>query len=212
MASSAASEEVRRPTGWLFLAFLGVWIYLISVLLQLYYVQVAATLRLNASDVNDFLGVASGFGQIFVFAGLVAALWRSNLAAGLTSAGVTGLVLGAASVGILSLFEFALVMDFLSITIVPISSLLLGRTLGFTIANFLGFAGLASLAVGLTQATGLWRRLEIPEPRLAPTPTPTAAAAAPAPSAPPEMAAPTTSEPAMEPAEEPAPASEEEPT
>src|SRR2546425_10583790 len=72
---------LRSPRGWLFLAFLGVWLYLASQLLRLYPARVAEIVALPLSEVREVLALTSGLGQLLFFGGLVAALWRANRAA-----------------------------------------------------------------------------------------------------------------------------------
>ncbi len=164
MSSPSHGEVVRRPTTWLTAAFFGVWLYLIAAILQVYRAQVAGAFTMEPSDLSNLLGVTSWIGQTLFFAGLVAALWRSNLAAGLTGASVTGLTLGAAGIGMMCLFDLALLIRLLGVPIAPATSLLQAQDMITALGIFLGFAGLASLAVGLTQATGLFARAETPEP------------------------------------------------
>src|SRR2546427_6470518 len=90
---------LRSPRGWLFLAFLGVWLYLASQLLRLYPARVAEIVVLPVLEVREVLALTSGFGQLPFFGGLVAALWRANLAAGASSAGIRGLAFGVAGGG-----------------------------------------------------------------------------------------------------------------
>src|SRR2546428_4731276 len=90
---------LRSPRGWLFLAFLGVWLYLASQLLRLYPARVAEIVVLPVSEVREVLALTSGLGQLLFFGGLVAALWRANLAAGASSAGIRGLAVGVAGGG-----------------------------------------------------------------------------------------------------------------
>src|SRR2546428_681825 len=87
---------LRSPRGWLFLAFIGVWLYLASQLLRLYPARVAEIVVLPVLEVREILALTSGLGQLLFFGGLVAALWRANLAAGASSAGIRGLAFGVA--------------------------------------------------------------------------------------------------------------------
>src|SRR2546427_593833 len=73
---------LRSPRGWLFLAFLGVSLYLASQLLRLYPARVAEIVVLPAPEVKEILALTSGLGQLLFFGGLVAALLRAHLAAG----------------------------------------------------------------------------------------------------------------------------------
>src|SRR5256885_15465218 len=82
---------LRSPRGWLFLAFLGVSLYLASQLLRLYPARVAEIVVLPAAEVKEILALASGLGQLLFFGGLVAALWRAELAPGVSHPGVRGL-------------------------------------------------------------------------------------------------------------------------
>src|SRR2546426_5008499 len=104
---------LRSPRAWLFLAFLGVSLYLTSQLLRLYPARVAEIVALPAAEVKEILALASGLGQLLFFCGLVAALWRANLAAGASNAGIRGLAFGVAGGGTLGVFEFALFLDLL---------------------------------------------------------------------------------------------------
>ncbi len=156
MDAPSYGAPVRRPTGWLGLAFFGVALYVISAVLQIYRSTVATALAVDAAELTELLGLTSWLGQVGFFAGLVAALWRANLAAGLTRPSVAGLTLGAAGVGMMGLFELALLIDFLGVAIPPVTSLILAQELITAVGTFLGFAGLASLAVGLTNAMGLF--------------------------------------------------------
>src|SRR3989441_10939377 len=100
MASSRIGRTgLQSPRGWLFLAFLGVWLYLASQLLRLYPARVAEIVVLPISEVKELLALTSGLGQLLFFGGLVAALWRANLAAGASSAGIRGLAFGVAGGG-----------------------------------------------------------------------------------------------------------------
>src|SRR5256712_10813240 len=90
---------LRSPRGWLFLAFIGVWLYLASQLLRLYPARVAEIVVLPVLEVREVLALTSGLGQLLFFGGLVAALWRANLAAGASSAGIRGLAFGVAGGG-----------------------------------------------------------------------------------------------------------------
>src|SRR3989449_8440742 len=106
-----ARSGLRSPRGWLFLAFLGVWLYLASQLLRLYPARVAEVVVLPVSEVREILALSAGLGQLLFFGGLVAALWRANLAASVSNAGIRGLAFGVAGVGLLGVFEFALLPD-----------------------------------------------------------------------------------------------------
>jgi len=160
----------RSPRGWLFVAFLGVWVYLISQVLKVYNAAVADMVTLSPTDVLRLLAITSGLGSLLVFAGLVAALWRANLAAGLSPSGVRGLVLGAAGVGVLVLFEIATILRLLGLEEDALTSLVRAQAVGDVLGTALAFAGLAFLAVGLTHAVGLFR----PAREAPPTPKPTA--------------------------------------
>ncbi|MGQ0797886.1 MAG: hypothetical protein ACT4OI_08515 [Methanobacteriota archaeon] len=155
----------RSPRGWLFLAFLGVWVYLISQVLKVYNAVVADMTALSPGDVLSLLAITSGLGSVLVFAGLVSALWRANLAAGLSGAGVRGLVLGASGVGVLLVFAIALVLAFLGFGGEFVAALTRVRDIGDVLGTALAFAGLASLGVGLAHATSLFRRpARVPRP------------------------------------------------
>ena len=157
-----ARRGLRSPRAWLFLAFLGVWLYLASQLLRLYPARVAEVVVLPISEVKEVLALTSGFGQLLFFGGLVAALWRANLAAGASNAGIRGLAFGVAGVGTLGVFEFALFLDWLSSAFNPIAVLAQTPLLdtGVIAGTALAFAGLASLVVGFAQSTDLFGRRE----------------------------------------------------
>src|SRR2546421_1040358 len=111
------------PRGWLFLAFLGVSLYLASQLLRLYPARVAEIVVLPAAEVKEILALTSGLGQLLFFGGLVAALWRANLPAGVSNAGIRGLAFGVAGAGTLGVFEFALFLDLLRTGVHPLGVL-----------------------------------------------------------------------------------------
>lgn len=160
MAPQLAFDDVPPPRGWLLVSFLGVWLYLIAQILQIYVDRVAAAVALPASEVLDTLGVLSVLGSIFVLSGLVTALWRANLAAGLSPAGVRGLVLGAAGVGVLVLFDLALVLNLIGVGGQAVRALIDAQAVLNVFGNALSLAGLASLAVGLAHAASLFGRPE----------------------------------------------------
>src|SRR2546428_12293513 len=100
MASSRIGRTgLQSPRGWLFLAFLGVWLYLASQLLRLYPARVAEIVVLPISEVKELLALTSGLGQLLFFGGLVAALWRADPPAGPSSARIRGLPFGGAGGG-----------------------------------------------------------------------------------------------------------------
>src|SRR2546427_8547178 len=152
MASSRIGRTgLQSPRGWLFLAFLGVWLYLASQLLRLYPARVAEIVVLPISEVKELLALTSGLGQLLFFGGLVAALWRANLAAGASSAGIRGLAFGVAGGGTLGVVEFALFLDWLGAPVNPIGGL--GPTPGLHTRGIAGpappFVRFAPLVVGL---------------------------------------------------------------
>src|SRR3989454_5722458 len=153
---------LRSPRGWLFLAFLGVWLYLVSQLLRLYPARVAEIVVLPVLEVREVLALTSGFGQLLFFGGLVAALWRANLPPGAAHAGIRGLAFGVAGVGTLGVLEFALFLDWLGAAFNPIGVLAQTPVLdtGVIAGTALAFAGLASLVVGFAQSTDLFGRRE----------------------------------------------------
>src|SRR3989454_11215795 len=129
MASSRIGRTgLRSPRGWLFLAFLGVWLYLASQLLRLYPARVAEIVVLPVLEVKELLALTSGLGQLLFFGGLVAALWRANLAAGASSAGIRGLAFGVAGGGTLRVVGFALFLGWLGAPVNPIG--VVGRAAG----------------------------------------------------------------------------------
>src|SRR5437870_13593914 len=151
---------LRSPRGWLFLAFLGVSLYLTSQLRRLYRARVAEIVVRPAAEVKEILALTSGLGQLLFFCGLVAALWRANLAAGASNAGIRGLAFGVAGVGILSVFEFALFLDWIADALNPMAAFAQTPILdtGVIAGTALAFAGLASLVVGFAQSTDLCGR------------------------------------------------------
>src|SRR2546426_5078754 len=121
MASSRIGRPgLRSPRGWLFLAFIGVWLYLASQLLRLYPARVAEIVVLPVSEVREVLALTSGLGQLLFFGGLVAALWRANLAAGASSAGIRGLAFGVAGGGTPRGVGFALFLHLLGAGVNPV--------------------------------------------------------------------------------------------
>src|SRR5256886_14011489 len=159
---------LRSPRGWLFLAFLGVSLSLTSQLLRLYPARVAEIVVLPAAEVKEILALTSGLGQLLFFCGLVAALWRANLAAGASNAGIRGLAFGVAGGGTLGVFEFALFLDWLRAALNPSGVLAQTPVLdtGVIAGTALAFAGLASLVGGFCPCTDLFGRREgrVPAP------------------------------------------------
>lgn len=160
MPSQVSYDNVRAPRGWLLIAFLGIWLYVVSQVLQYYRDQVADAAGLSVPEVLRVLAFTTGLGSLLVFSGLIAALWRANLAAGLSPAGVQGLVMGAGGVGILILFQIAYLLDLFKVVDETLAALLRSAQVGNVMGTALAFAGLASLAVGLTHAAGLFRPSE----------------------------------------------------
>src|SRR3989454_4341893 len=111
---------LRSPRGWLFLAFIGVWLYLASQLLRLYPARVAEIVVLPVLEVREVLALTSGLGQLLFFGGLVAALWRANLAAGASSAGIRGLAFGVAGGGAPRGMGFTRLLDLFAVPGKPI--------------------------------------------------------------------------------------------
>jgi len=151
---------VRAPRGWLGLAFLGVWLYFLSQLSQVYKEAFAPVAGLSVPDAIDVLRLTSNLGQIFFLAGVGAALWRANLAAGLSSPGVGGFVIASAGVGVLVLFELVLLLAWFRLVTGPVAALGDVYAVGSIMGIALGLAGIASLGVGLSQAVGLFGRRE----------------------------------------------------
>jgi len=152
------NRRIRSPRVWLGLAFLGVWLYMLSQLFRIYPAPVANAFALTTAEAQEALAITSGLGQIILFAGLVAALWRANRAAGLSGSSVRGLLFGAAGVGVLLAFEIALFADWVRIVADPVKLMVRAPSLdiGVLVGSALVFAGLASLGLGLAQATGLF--------------------------------------------------------
>lgn len=157
-APHVKDRRIRSPRLWLGLAFVGVWLYLLSQFFRIYPAPVTDAFALNTAEAQEALAITSGLSQIILFSGLVAALWRANRAAGLSGSGIRGLVFGVAGLGILSLFELALLADWVRVAVDPVN--VMARTpaldIGILAGSALVFAGLASLGVGLAQATGLF--------------------------------------------------------
>jgi hypothetical protein len=141
---------------------------LLSQLFRIYPAPVTEAFALTTSESQEALAITSGLGQITFFSGLVAALWRANRAAGLSGSGIRGLAFGAAGVGTLALFEIALFADWVRIIVDPVKLMAHSPVLdiGILLGSALVFASLASLGVGLAQATGLFA------PRAGPVPIP----------------------------------------
>ena len=158
-ASPIDARRIRSPRGWLGLAFLAVWLYLISQLLRIFPAGTADAFGLTVPEARQVLAITSGLGQIGLFAGLVAALWRANLAAGVSDTGIRGLGLGLAGVGMLTLFEIALFVDWIRVAS-PFTDLTRSPALdaGIITGTAVVFAGLASLGVGLARAVDLFGR------------------------------------------------------
>src|SRR5207247_11226204 len=81
-ASPIDARRIRSPRGWLGLAFLAVWLYLISQLLRIFPAGTADAFGLTVPEARQVLAITSGLAQVGALAGLVAVLWRANLAAG----------------------------------------------------------------------------------------------------------------------------------
>jgi hypothetical protein len=145
------------------LAFLGVWLYFIAKIMQLYPERIAESAGVSEGDALQLLAIVAGLASILFFAGLVAALWRANLAAGLSGSSVRGLVFGSAGVGVLVVFEVARLLEWFGLRVDALHSLLLAVDIGDIAGNALAFAGLAFLGVGLAEAAGIFGR-PAPEP------------------------------------------------
>ena len=160
------ARRIPPPRGWLGLAFLAVWLYLISQLLRIFPNGTADAFDLSIPETRQVLAITSGLGQIVLFAGLTAALWRANLAAGVSGSRIRGLGLGVAGVGLLSLFEIALFFDWIGFFVSPFNELSHSPALdaGIIAGTALVFAGLASLGVGLARAVDLFGRAQAAVP------------------------------------------------
>ena len=162
----AAARRIRSPRGWLGLAFLAVWLYLISQLLRIFPSGTADAFDISIPEARQVLAITSGLGQIVLFAGLTAALWRANLAAGVSDSRTRGLGLGIAGVGLLALFEIALFFDWIGFFVSPVNELSHSPALdaGIIAGTALVFAGLATLGVGLARAVDLFGRAQVAVP------------------------------------------------
>ena len=157
MASSPGSpRRIRAPRGWLGLAFLGVWTYFLAQTFQLYVDGFASGSNLTVPEALDVLRVMSNLGQILFLSGIAVALWRANLAAGLTPAGVRGLAIASGGVGVLLFFEAVILIAWVHVVQSPIGALSGAYGVGSIVGVALGLAGIASLGVGLTQAAGFF--------------------------------------------------------
>lgn len=156
VSSPGSNRRVRAPRGWLGLAFLGVWTYFLAQTFQLYAGAFASGSGLTVPEGLDVLRIMSNLGQILFLSGIAVALWRANLAAGLSPAGLRGLAIAAAGVGVLLLFEAVLLLDWVRVVQSPIGALRDAYNIGSIIGVALGLAGIASLGVGLTQAVGFF--------------------------------------------------------
>ena len=161
-----AARRIPPPRGWLGLAFLAVWLYLISQLLRIFPSGTADAFDISIPEARQVLAITSGLGQIVLFAGLTAALWRANLAAGVSGSRIRGLGLGVAGVGLLSLFEIALFFDWIGFFVSPVNELSHSPALdaGIIAGTALVFAGLATLGVGLARAVDLFGRAQVAVP------------------------------------------------
>ena len=169
--SQVAYAGVRAPRGWLGVAFVGVWLYFIAKIMELYPERLADSTQVGRGEALQMLAIIAGLASILFFSGLVSALWRANLAAGLSPASVRGLVFGSAGVGVLVVFESARLLDWVGMQVDALRSLLLAVEIGDIAGNALAFAGLAFLVVGLAEAAGIFGRAEPEVPRAAPEET-----------------------------------------
>lgn len=158
--AGAGILEVQSPRGWLGLAFSGVWLYLASQLLRIFPTGAAEAFGLSVPEVLEVFAITSLLGQIVLFTGLTSALWRANLAAGLSSVGVRGLVLGAAGIGVLLISEIALLLDWGGVSVGPVTRFVAVPFLDAAVigGTALVFGGLASLGIGLSRAIRLFAR------------------------------------------------------
>ncbi len=160
-----STVKVRAPRGWLGVAFLGIWLYFLSQVFQVYNDAFATSTGLTPAEGVAVLAITSNLGQILFFSGVLAALWRANRAAGLSPSGIRGLVVGSTGLGVLALFEVVHLFDWLRVSLGPVSTVAEAYRLGNILGVVLGLAGIASLGVGLSQAVGLFGRAE-PEARV----------------------------------------------
>ncbi len=156
MASVASGETVRSPRGWAGLAFLGVIVYGASKLMESYPDQASRLMRVSTSTLGTYLPIAAIAGTILLFAGLVAALWRVNRAAGWTAAGAAGATLGTLGVVVLLGEALALVVGQLALRVALPAAWVDSVALEDLAGTFLAFAGLVGLGWGLTHAGGLY--------------------------------------------------------
>ncbi len=156
MASVAPGEPVRSPRGWVGLAFFGSVLYGASKLMEFYPDQASRLIRLSPATLGTYLPLTAIAGTVFFFAGLVAALWRTNRAGGRTAAGTAGVTLGTLGVLVLLGEGIALVVNQLALRVALPAAWLDSVALEDLAGTFLAFAGLAGLGWGLAHASGLF--------------------------------------------------------
>lgn len=138
------------------LSFFGVIVYGASKLMEFYPDQASRLIHLSPATLGTYLPLTAIAGTVLFFAGLVAALWRANRAAGWSAAGAMGATLGTAGVVVLLGEGLALVVSQLALR-VPLPAVWMNSVaLEDFAGTVLAFAGLAGLGMGLAHASGLF--------------------------------------------------------
>lgn len=151
----ASTAALRAPGRWLALASLGVWLYFVSQLSQAYLPAFADGAGLSLDDAGRVLRIGSNLGQLLFFAGIVAALWRANRAAGRSGSGVRGLVVGSAGTAILGILEGLLLTDWYRVPLISGAAVDAIAPVASPFGVALALTGIASLVVSLTRTVGL---------------------------------------------------------
>ncbi len=138
------------------LAFFGAILYGASKLMELYPDQASHLIPLSPATLGMDLPLAAIAGTVLFFAGLVAALWRTNRAAGWTAAAATGATLGTVGVVLLLGEALAVVVNSLTLRVPLPAAWMNSVALEDLAGTFLGFAGLAALGMGLAHASHLF--------------------------------------------------------
>ncbi len=161
MNETASSEPVPTPRGWVRLALFGSFVYLASQLMEFFPAAAARATTLAPATLATWLPVATATGLVLFLAGTVAAFWRVNRVAGHTAAGVLGLVGGTLGTFLLAALDLLAVVLALGVRTALFAALGNEVPLLELAGTFLGFAGLATLGLGLVHA--LW--VSEPAPR-----------------------------------------------
>lgn len=155
MTPMASGEPVRPPRAWVGLAFSGAFLYGGSKLMEFYPKQASHMTTFSTSTLATYLPLTAIAGTILFFAGLVAALWRANRAAGRTGAAAAGVTLGTLGVLVFLGEAVALLVNQLSLPVAIPAPWLGSVAIEDLVGTFLASVGLAGLAWGLARAAGL---------------------------------------------------------